>query len=197
MTAASKYLIALFLITGNLKSTLATQVYIFSDTDIIRQEIDTLFQLQYDLADSSKLIHIKNQFYRSYSGHLYERTWAQDIKKSTSRSPVFYEYFCGDIPQKLDPLSFVQLNGWFAKDKNLVYYYRPMDGGMLISIMNSADVKSFKVLKGDYRFATDRNHVYNEAEIIENMNPANLKVIRDKKGKILKLQSNGQVLTVL
>jgi hypothetical protein len=101
---------------------------------------------QYDLADSNMLIHIKDQFYQSKGGHLYERTFAQWVDEGVD-TLMWVEYFSGQIPQDLDPLSFEALDGWFAKDKNSAYYYRPVSGGMLISKLTDADANHFRYSK--------------------------------------------------
>ncbi|MEI9956710.1 MAG: DKNYY domain-containing protein [Ferruginibacter sp.] len=53
-------------------------------------------------------------------------------------------YFNGYFSQEVDPLTFEPLDGWYAKDKNYVYYYRPVSGGMQISKIDTADSKTFK-----------------------------------------------------
>lgn len=113
-----------------------------------KRRIDTLIQLE--LADSSKLIHIKGLFYKNQTGHLYHRTFAN---REINDSLVFVEYFNGQLPQDIDPLSFAVFDGWFAKDKNSVYYYRPTSGGMLISKMEKAD----SVLRRTQRTLSIRN----------------------------------------
>jgi len=148
--------------------------------------IDTLSE--YSLADSALVTHVKNAFYRSKSGHLYERTFAQIFPEGID-TIAWKEYFNGQIPQTLDPLSFEALDGWFAKDKNAAYYYRPVSGGMIIMKLSVADAKTFKVLAGDYRYAVDSKNVYQESEILEDLDPATLRVIRNKEGRIIKLIS--------
>lgn len=143
--------------------------------------------LQFELSDSSQLIHIKNEFYRNNTGYLYQRTFAdREIKgKLTS-----IEYFALLEEQDLDPLTFSELDGWFAKDKKSVYYYRPTSGGMLISRMEECDVKTFKVLQGHYLYASDKNYVYEENLILENLNPDSLVIIRNKEGRIICLKND-------
>lgn len=78
--------------------------------------------LQLDLADSTRLKHIRDSFYLSQDGHLYERTLAQN---DPIRSEIFHEYFNGQILQDIDALTFEKLDGWYAKDSRSAYYYRP------------------------------------------------------------------------
>ncbi len=142
--------------------------------------------MQVELADSQLLKHIKNVFYKSKTGHLYERTiGTKEIKDHL----VDYEYFNGTIPQELDPLTFRPLNGWYAADKNAVYYYRPVSGGMLNSKIEEADLKTFKILKEHYRYAQDKHHFYQDAHIIENYNPQNTAIQRDERGKPIALSN--------
>ena len=144
---------------------------------------------QFELRDSLKLVHIKNQFYKSKTGHLYEKT---KVQKETRKSNgiEFVEYFNGCFSQEVDPLTFEELEGWYAKDKKNVYYYRPTVGGMQILKLENADTKTFKVLEGQYKFAMDKKHFYEETEIIENFDPNRTKLYSDKKGKTIKMTTN-------
>ena len=144
--------------------------------------------------DSSMLTHIKGQFYKSKPGQLFERTFA-DREINGTDTLVSVEYFNGKLPQDIDPLTFVQLDGWFAKDKNFAYYYRPTSGGMLCVKLDSAESKSFKILTGQYLYAVDSKHVFKETEVLENINPLKMKITKDKDGKILKLQSGQTTYT--
>ena len=107
--------------------------------------IDTL--QEYDIDNIGKLTLIKDLFYRSKNGHLYQRTIAQVINFDNPDSLMWKEYFNGTIPQDLDPETFKQLYGWYAKDKNFIYYYRPVSGGMKVVKIDSADLKTFEILK--------------------------------------------------
>jgi hypothetical protein len=144
---------------------------------------------QFDLKDSLKLEHIKNQFYKSKTGHLYEKTQAQ--KETGNPNDIkFVEYFNGYFSQEVDPFTFEPLDGWFAKDKNNVYYYRPVSGGMLLSKIENADTKTFTILKGHYKYAKDKEHFFDETEIIENFEPNSAKLYFDKNGKATKMKMN-------
>jgi hypothetical protein len=150
---------------------------------------------QLELKDSSILIHIKGQFYKSQAGQLFERSFA-DREVNGVDSLVSIEYFNGKLPQVIDPFTFEQLDGWFAKDKNFAYYYRPTSGGMLIAKLDSANVKTFKVLEGHYKYAVDKNHVFCETSICENLNPSILKIIRNDQNRIVKLISDKTIYIV-
>ncbi len=143
--------------------------------------------VEYELKDSIELIHIKKQFYRSNSGHLYEKT------DGTKDGKNYFIYFAGCISQEIDPTSFVELDGWYAKDKRNVYYFRPVSGGMQISKLEKADTKTFKILKGEYKYGIDKNHLFNETDIIENINVNKIKFLKDKKGKIIKIKSGKEL----
>lgn len=143
---------------------------------------------QLELKDSSTLKHIKDQFYRNKTGQLFERTFANREVNGID-TLVSIEYFNGKIPQDIDPLTFEQLDGWFAKDKNFAYYYRWVSGGMLCSKLKQADSRSFKMLAGEYLYAIDKKHVFKETEILDGINPLNMKIVRDKEGGILKIIS--------
>jgi hypothetical protein len=142
---------------------------------------------QFELADSQRLTHIKNVFYKNKTGHLYERTIAD---KLVNNDLVDHEYFNGHFSQEVDPLTFRPLDGWYAVDKRYVYYYRPVSGGMLISKIDEADVKTFKTLdKYHYRYAKDKIHFYQDAHIIENYYPQTTTYQRDERGKIVSLSN--------
>ncbi|MDI9309306.1 MAG: DKNYY domain-containing protein [Limnohabitans sp.] len=140
--------------------------------------------VQFELKDSLKLKHIKNQFYKSTTGHLYQKTVAQREVNGHLADVI---YFNGYFSQEIDPLSFEELDGWYAKDLNNVYYYRPTSGGMLIVKLEKADVKSFKILDGHYKYASDKNNFYNETEIIEGFKPNQTILTLDKKKRVRKM----------
>jgi hypothetical protein len=144
--------------------------------------------VQFELADSQQLTHIKHVFYKSKTGHLYERTMgATEINDHL----VDYEYFNGQIQQEVDPLTFRPLEGsWYAIDKQNVYYYRPVSGGMRIYKIDGADVKTFKTLdKHHYRYAKDKYHFYQDFNIIENYYPKSTVFQRDERGKTISLSN--------
>ncbi len=142
-----------------------------------------------DLRDSLQLTHIKNQFYKSKTGHLYERTIGQ---RDLNGHLVDHEYFNGKISQEVDPFSFKPLEGWYAKDKNYVYYYRPVSGGMQILKLEKADVKTFKILDGHYKYGVDKNYFYEDATILKKFKPSITTFEKDEKGKTITLISNNQ-----
>lgn len=141
-----------------------------------------------ELTDSSLLTHIKGQFYKNKSGQLFEKTYADQEVKGID-TLVSIQYFNGQIPQEIDPLTFVQLNGWYAKDKNFAYFYRPTSCGMLVIKLDSADVKTFNLLAGHYNFAADKKHIYHQSELLNGIDLNNLKIITDEKGFVTKLIS--------
>ena len=150
-----------------------------------KTNVDTL--RQYDLDDSSKLTLIKDLFYKSNSGHLYQRTIAQVINYDYPDSLMWKEYFNGTIRQDLDPEMFEQLDGWYAKDKNFIYYYRPVSGGMLISKIDTADINTFRLLAGHYKYAMDKNFFYDEPQIIDGFIPSKTNLKLDKKGRVIEM----------
>ena len=147
--------------------------------------------IQFDLNDSSKLIHIKDQFYKSATGHLYEKTWSQQLLKGQD-TLSWVLYFNGYFSQEVDPLTFEPLDGWYAKDKNYVYYYRPLSGGMQISKIDTADTKTFKLLAGHYKYAMDKNFFYDEPQIINGFTPSKTILKLDNKGRVSEMTSNNK-----
>ncbi len=139
---------------------------------------------QFDLADSLLLTRIKDQFYKSSTGHLYERTVGM---KEMNEHLTDYEYFNGCFSQEADPLSFEPPNGRYAKDKMYVYYYRPVSGGMQISTLTKADTKTFKMLTGHYKYAADKNFFYNETQIIEGFIPNKTTLTLDNKENVIEM----------
>ena len=144
---------------------------------------------QFKLKDSLNLVHIKDQFYKSKTGHLYERTVGL---KEVNGHLIDNEYFNGYFSQEVDPLTFEPLDGWYAKDKNYVYYYRPVSGGMQISKIDTADTKTFKLLAGHYKYATDKNFFYNERRIIHGFIPSKTNLKLDKKGRVIQMTCNSK-----
>ena len=140
--------------------------------------------IEFELKDSLKLTHIKDQFYKSKTGHLYERTIGM---KEVNGHLTDNEYFNGYFSQEVDPLSFKPLDGWYAKDKNYVYYYRPVSGGMQISKIDTADTKTFKLLAGHYKYAMDKNFFYDEPTIIEGFIPGKTNLKIDSKGRVIEM----------
>jgi len=156
-------------------------------TTAARKEVAEL-----QLKDSAKLVHVKNQFYRSHSGQLFQLTEAaHDVPGSDTL--VNFKYFDGTLPQGIDPLTFKMLDGWYAKDRNFVYSYRPTSGGMYCFKIDSADYKTFKMLKGETFLAADKKHLYNQGGLVDSINPANMKIKRDKHGWAVEIVSGGHV----
>ncbi len=137
--------------------------------------------IQFELEDSNQLIHVKDQFYKSNTGHLYEKNFA--LRELNGKLKE-YEYFNGYFSQEVDPFTFEPLDGWYAKDKNYVYYYRPVLGGMQIIKIDKADTKSFKLLEGHYKYAMDKNFFYDEPTIIEGFIPSKTILKHDKEGRV-------------
>ncbi|MCL9804204.1 DKNYY domain-containing protein [Flavobacterium amniphilum] len=147
--------------------------------------------VEYALKDSVQLTHIKNQFYRSSSGHLYEKTDA-----ATRDGKDFIAYFAGCISQEVDPFSFVELDGWFAKDRNNVYYFRPVSGGMQIVKLEKADTKTFRIFEGIYILGIDKNYLYNETDIVKEIDVRNYKVCKNETddGRTVKITSGKETV---
>jgi DKNYY family protein len=143
--------------------------------------------------DTLKKYHQIRELFYTKDNHLYQKTIAQIVNVNQNDTLHWKEYFNGEIPQDLDPMTFNQLDGWYAKDKNFVYYYRPLSGGMLISKMEDADVNSFEILPGHYRYAKDKNHVFEEMNIINQLTPTNLKINYDRNRKIISLQCGATI----
>lgn len=145
---------------------------------------------QFELKDSLQLTHIKGQFYKSNTGHLYERTVGV---KERNGHLTDHEYFNGYFSQEVDPLSFKPLDGWYAKDKNYVYYYRPVSGGMQISKIDTADNKTFKLLAGHYKYAMDKNFFYDEPQIIDGFIPSKTNLKLDSKGRVIEMTCKKEI----
>lgn len=139
---------------------------------------------QFDLKDSIKLTHIKNQFYRSNTGHLYEKTIStREVKNKLTDIIYFNGYFSQDV----DPLTFTPLDGWYAKDKNYVYLYRPTSGGIRLSKIDNADSKTFKLLAGHYKYAKDKKFFYEEGEVIAGFVPSQTILKLDRKKRVFEM----------
>ncbi len=143
--------------------------------------------VQFELKDSLDLTHIKNQFYKSKTGHLYEKTVAV---RELNGHLTDVEYFNGYFSQQVDPLTFETLEGWYAKDKSNVYYYRPVSGGMQISKIDNADPKTFKILSGHIEYAQDKDAYYHGLSIIQGFVPNKTKEKTNNKGEVIFLKSD-------
>jgi hypothetical protein len=140
--------------------------------------------IQFDLKDSVKLTHLKNQFYKSITGHLYEKTIGmREIKNKLTEVIYFNGYFF----QEIDPITFEALDGWYAKDKKYVYAYRPTSGGMQLSKIDNADPKTFKLLAGHYKYAKDKKFFYEEGKIIAGFSPSKTSLKLDKKKRVIEM----------
>lgn len=159
------------------------------------EQIPKVVPNEFELADSLQLSHIKNQFYKGTTGHLYERTFRQH-ETTPDDTTMFAEYFNGIVDQDIDPITFEELNGWFAKDTNYVYYYRPMSGGMMSVKISEAIPKTFKIIKGEYEFAVDKYHVYFKSDCLKGLNPHYLKIVKGNEGRILKLMSGKAIYPI-
>jgi hypothetical protein len=147
--------------------------------------------IQFGLKDSSKLMHVKDQFYKSATGHLYEKTWSnRQLQGQDTLSSVLY--FNGYISQEVDPLTFGPLAGWYAKDKSYVYYYRPASGGMQLSKIDKADTKTFRLLEGHYKYGMDKNFFYDESQIIAGFITGKTNLKSDNKGRVIEMTCNNK-----
>lgn len=145
------------------------------------------------LADSGKLIHVSNDFYKSKEGHLYLRNFSTQEVRGID-SPVGIVYFNGAIPQNIDPYTFHVIgDSWYAKDKNAVYFYRPTAGGMFVGKLETADVNTFAVVKGEYLVGTDTQSIYVNGEALQNSNPKSFKIIKDSAGFTIKIISGNRI----
>ncbi|WP_345057403.1 DKNYY domain-containing protein [Hymenobacter glaciei] len=80
-------------------------------------------------------------------------------------------------------------SSFFAFPAGFVYLLlQTSEWGMLIAKLDKADVKSFKLLEGNYLFAVDKHHVFKDGAILENIDSKNLKVERDKHGEIVSVR---------
>jgi hypothetical protein len=142
-------------------------------------------QLQLPLSDTPLLHHEAGLFYRSKNGHLFMHTLGQ--REDSMGHLQDFEYLNGMLPQGIDAETFKELDGWYAKDKNHVYFFRPISGGTEIQTIHDADYSTFKVLEGHYLFAVDKNHLYSllRNNWIDSLNPSRTKVIRDSAGQII------------
>lgn len=164
-------------------------------TETISQQDNRKFEkypAQYELQDSIHLTYIKNEFYRNQFGFLYEKTTAQrDINGQLKD----VEYFNGVISQEIDPDSFQQIgNSWFAKDYKNVYYSRPTSGGREITKVEHADVNTFKIIDGNYKYAVDKGNFFNATEKIEGFIPLKTEQIKNKEGKVIELKMKNKKL---
>lgn len=139
--------------------------------------------IEIQLSDSLQLKHIKGDFYENESGHLYHKT----ISVTPHREIT---YFDGTVSQDLDPYTFKH-EGFYAKDKNSVFTYRPRSGGIQIFKIDEADLETFEEMDGCF-CAKDKNHFYNESEIIEGFVPGKAKIITDKEGKLKLTQGSSE-----
>lgn len=158
------------------------------DSKIDLNDSELKFQkhpIQYELKDSLQLTHIKNEFYRNKYGFLYERTISQ--REFNGRLKAV-EYFNGMIPQEINPKLFQQMeDSWFAEDGKNVYYFCPTSGGVQIAKIENADVKTFKILDGNYKYAADKHSFFYENKRIADLIPSKTKQIKDRNGKVIKL----------
>ncbi|GAA5083043.1 hypothetical protein GCM10023210_01110 [Chryseobacterium ginsengisoli] len=156
-----------------------------NDVNQLSQKIEK-HPAEYDLKDSVKLSYIKNDFYKNEYGFLYQKTLAQREFNGQLKD---VEYFNGVIPQEIDPNTFQQIeSSWFAKDHRNIYYYRPTSGGIQISKIENADVQTFHILKGNYKYALDKNNFYKESDKIKRFIPLKTEQIQDHRGKVIKLK---------
>ena len=140
-------------------------------------------EIEYVLKDSIYLIFIKNKFYKNKYGHLYDKT------EATKDGLNYKTYFNGCIPQEIDPITFVELEGSFAKDKNYVYYVRPTSGGMQMIKIEKADPKTFKIFKGVYKLGVDENYFFDETDIVEGINVKKIKFHINETERTVKIIS--------
>jgi hypothetical protein len=77
-----------------------------------------------------------------------------------------------------DVASYVDLSGFYAKDKFNVYRDWGTTDGRHISVIAEADVATFTVIR--YRLGRDKNHVFYQGKIVEGINVAALVLLCEK-----------------
>ncbi|UHO40690.1 DKNYY domain-containing protein [Chryseobacterium capnotolerans] len=85
-------------------------------------------------------------------------------------------------------------NSWFAKDYKNVYYSRPTSGGREITKVEHADVNTFKIIDGNYKYAVDKGNFFNATEKIEGFIPLKTEQIKNKEGKVIELKMKNKNL---
>ena len=78
-----------------------------------------------------------------------------------------------------DPNSFEHINEYYWKDKNNIYL---LQFGQIDARIQNADPKSFEVFN-DYLWTKDKNHVYYEFDILNDVNPKVFIAIDEDWGK--------------
>ena len=132
--------------------------------------------------DSADYKHLKYDFYLSRNGQLCERKLAMARDSSCNCDfVVFYDSAFSVSKTPLNAMvdidSFVSLDSCdFSKDKNTVFYFHANSGGGNRLIVHKADPASFKRLC-EYRWGIDKDHVFYENSILEELDIKNLEVL--------------------
>lgn len=145
------------------------------------------------LKDSTKLVHVKNQFYRDKNGRLFDKMYAPKDPIDINAGAI--EFF-RVTNQDIDPYTFKVIDdSWFAHDKKHVYNYRGNDSGIFCITMKDANVKYFKLMPGDDGglYGMDNKHVFEESEVIAHIDPVHMQVVTNKEGHMVKIISGRYV----
>lgn len=102
--------------------------------------------------DTSEYKAVSNRFYRGKDGKMYIKTQGL-IQPPEEYGPDFYR-----VVPVADVTSYVDLSGYYAKDRFHVYRDRGTTDGRHIAVIEEADVKTFSVI--NYRLSRDKNHVF-------------------------------------
>ncbi len=146
-------------------------------------------------ADSSRMVKLKSPFYRDAQGHLYLKTIAQrEVKNIDTLVDVIC--FNGDIPQFIDVPTFTALDGWYAKDINHIYFFRPYSDGEHLTLVKDADSKSFHIPKGEYLNGEDAQHVFCNGELLKGFIAGKTTYSKDNQGLTVKLRCGRLVKSI-
>ena len=103
---------------------------------------------------------LEKRFYRGSDGNLYIKTRGL-ISPPENEGPAFYK----EVPD-IDVASYEQFS-YYAKDKNHVYIDDGTTDGRFINLLEKIDVTSFEVAW--YRWGKDKDHVYNNGNLVEGL----------------------------
>jgi hypothetical protein len=124
-------------------------------------------------ADSADYTVAGKGFYKDKGGNLFILT------EDANDFDTIFQYYEQLDSIDLESFEYLGEYEYYAKDKNHVYIFQPDACGMNVFILADADPETFAAL--NYRWARDKNYVYESGWVLDSLNPNDFYLINTDK----------------
>lgn len=123
--------------------------------------------------DSSNFTEAGKGFYKDKDGKLYI------LNEDANDFDTIYQYYDQVDSIDLETFEYLGSYGYYAKDKKHVYIFHPDACGTNVFILTDADPETFESL--NYRWARDKNFVYESGYELDSLDPDNFYLVNTEK----------------